>query len=653
MKTIHLFRIYHSFLLKKWYLIIYLLFILAALVITLTTIQHVTEDDNHFNIGVVDKDQSSETKLILNSIGKGSNLGKNVSIKAYDDKQAHTLLKKHKLQGYFVFDKGMTKTFYKQGELPISVYTYDQQSMKSVVLSQLTDSVYQRLMRSMGGILAFQDLAPKASHSDSINVMTDLLITGLNRSGAFNLEPIHLYDTGSYYAITGFLTTVFIFALSLFTVLKMNQDTVLKARLKMFHFSKERLLIIRVLITWFYTMLWSIVGVVWIVFSIPNTFELYNWPTLAIHLSYYVTFLILWLLLIELLTTGLLNSISKVILAIVILVLSGLTIPTIFLQHIANGVFNIQPFAVVTNQLLEIILNNYILELHPSFYLSFIALVLIGIGYRVAHDNFKIPITIQDLDQTTASKSFVNKIKQSDYVTIKKVDEDESYIEDDVTKKEAILSMQIPKGFSQKLKENRLKETIQLYGRDDFIGGIAVEIVSSSLYEQQIPNIIYEHLEDMKQHQSIDAINKSYHKHTPESKIKFVSLTKQAQQSISISLIFAVILFVSAVQVVLHYRLNQQAALQRLSQYHLSRFKLYSTYVMTHTILLLLVLLAVSLYLSQPLSLIFYLKSLLLILIYEIGIVFILFHIQTISHRLFMTFIYALAMGIVYLIIFM
>ena len=88
--------------------------------------------------------------------------------------------------------------------------------------------------------------------------------------------------------------------------------------------------------------------------------------------------------------------------------------------------------------------------------------------------------------------------------------------------------MQIPKGFSQKLKENRLKETIQLYGRDDFIGGIAVEIVSSSLYEQQIPNIIYEHLEDMKQHQSIDAINKSYHKHTPESKIKFVSLTKQS-----------------------------------------------------------------------------------------------------------------------------
>ncbi len=57
-----------------------------------------------------------------------------MSIKAYDDKQAHTLLKKHKLEGYFVFDKGMTKAFYKQGELPISVYTLTTIPMKSVVL---------------------------------------------------------------------------------------------------------------------------------------------------------------------------------------------------------------------------------------------------------------------------------------------------------------------------------------------------------------------------------------------------------------------------------------------------------------------------------------------------------------------------------------
>ena len=31
-----------------------------------------------------------------------------------------------------------------------------------------------------------------------------------------------------------------------------------------------------------------------------------------------------------------------------------------------------------------------------------------------------------------------------------------------------------------------------------------MEIISRSLYEQQIPNIIHEHLDDMKQPQSLD-----------------------------------------------------------------------------------------------------------------------------------------------------
>ena len=120
----------------------YLLLIIIALIVTLTTIQHINKNESKFTIGIVDKDQSKETQLILGSVGKGSNLGKNVSLKKYNENEAHQLLKQQKLQGYFVFDKGMTKAFYKNGRLPISVYTYDKQSTKSVVINQLTHSVY-------------------------------------------------------------------------------------------------------------------------------------------------------------------------------------------------------------------------------------------------------------------------------------------------------------------------------------------------------------------------------------------------------------------------------------------------------------------------------------------------------------------------------
>ena len=49
----------------------------------------------------------------------------------------------------------MTKAFYKNGELPIVVNTYDTQSIESIVIMQLTDSVYSRLMLSMGGALSY------------------------------------------------------------------------------------------------------------------------------------------------------------------------------------------------------------------------------------------------------------------------------------------------------------------------------------------------------------------------------------------------------------------------------------------------------------------------------------------------------------------
>ena len=141
--------------------------------------------------------------------GKDNNLGKNAALKTYNENQAQHLLKQNQLQGYFVFDRGMTDTFYKDGSLPITVYTYDEQSSNSVVVNQLTRSVYDRLMLSMGGVLSFNQLAKDPSNEDVAMTLIDMLFTGLNRSGSFNFEPIHIYDTSSYYVVTGFLLSIF------------------------------------------------------------------------------------------------------------------------------------------------------------------------------------------------------------------------------------------------------------------------------------------------------------------------------------------------------------------------------------------------------------------------------------------------------------
>src|SRR5699024_2996541 len=388
MKTLQLFRIYHSFLLKKWHLLLYILLILIGLFATLLVVQQFNQGDEKFRIGVVDRDQSPETQLILQSLGDGANFGKDISIKKYNKKEAQKKLEAKNLEGYYIFEKGMTHAFYKNGSLPISVYTYDKQSTQSLVINQLTDSVYHRLMLSLGGGLTYTTLATHKDKEATLMMLTDLLFTGLNRTGAFDYEPIHVYDSASYYVVTTYLASIYILALSLFTILKMNQTTALRSRLCMYHFSFEKLTLIRSLFTLFYTSLWAVVGVLWVLKVLPNQFESYNWLTIIIQLIYYVLMIIIWLTIIDLIAFKWMNYVLKSILSILILVLSGLTIPTIYFKHSILGIFDSSPLSFVTNQMLEIVLNNYILDMSITFYgsilLSILILIWIVVGrYRL------------------------------------------------------------------------------------------------------------------------------------------------------------------------------------------------------------------------------------------------------------------------------
>ncbi|AMG61812.1 ABC transporter permease [Staphylococcus lugdunensis] len=277
------------------------------------------------------------------------------------------------------------------------------------------------------------------------------------------------------------------------------------------------------------------------------------------------------------------------------------------------------------------------------------ALSLLYAGQKMASQNFKIPIAIQDMSHSNDSKQLIKHISDTRFVSVKSISADDIYIDDAVKKKEAMISLQIPKDFDKRLAENRLKSSIQLYGRDDFIGNIALEIVSRSLYEQQIPHIIQEHLDKNHHHQSIDKIKEAYKNNTPTSKFKNVAIHSSANHSLSISLIFAWVLMISAIQIVLHQRLKQNAPLGRLLQFNHSRLKLYGTYIVTHTCLLLFVMMMIQWLMHQPLSLFFYAKSFAVIFIYEWGIASLLFKVNTLSHRLFMAIVWSIVIAILFI----
>ncbi|WP_233680757.1 ABC transporter permease [Macrococcoides caseolyticum] len=361
---------------KKWYLLCYLLLLFIAVLGGLLSLNYVNEQKNHqFSIGLVDLDQSKETKLILNAIGDGQSMGKDIELKRYDEQTAKEKLKGHELDGYFVFDKGMTRVFYKQGNLPISVYTYDKQSVESIIIYQLTDSVYSRLMLSMGGAKAYKILYPETTKDDMLTMMTDMLFTGLDRNGAFDESPVKLYDSYQYYTLAVYFIGIYLFFLSLFSILKMNQDKALKERLSMFHFSYEKLTIVRGLMSLIYTSIIAGLLLYVLIKWMSTDFESYNTQPLVINMVAYIIMIFLSLILIELLPKWS-HLVLKLMLTGLIILFSGATLPSIYFKDVLGGMIYNQPFNHLFNHLVELVLNNYLIKTEMPFYISFIVLLV-------------------------------------------------------------------------------------------------------------------------------------------------------------------------------------------------------------------------------------------------------------------------------------
>lgn len=356
-----LFNIYHSFLYKKWYLLLYLLLLFATIVGVMMVITYTQTKDERFRIGLVDNDQSSETRLILKSIGDGKSIGNNLELKQMPEHKAERLLKQNKLDGYFVLDKGMTDSFYKYGTLPISVYTYDKSSVRSVVIYQLTDSVYSRLMLSMGGIKSYKVLYPEASREEMLEMMTDMLFTGLNRNGAFDEQPVKLYNSYAYYTVSAIFISIYLFYLSLFSVLKMNQEHALLDRLSLLRFSIEKLTFARSIVTLFYTISFTVFMLLISNMMMNYKFEYYNLQTLIMIMIIYLILISGLLFFIDCCFTGMLNILFKAILTIVIILFSGATIPSVYFKGHNDFLYE-QPFSYIFNQLVELLLNNYLID---------------------------------------------------------------------------------------------------------------------------------------------------------------------------------------------------------------------------------------------------------------------------------------------------
>lgn len=370
MTIIQLLRIYHSFLLKKWSLFIYIFIIFTSVLIGIIIMSEKIDRDIFLKIAVVDEDNSKETQMILQTVGDGKTVGEQLKITSHTMKDAQYLLGNHQIDGYFIFEKGMTEQFYKNGELPIQVHTYDENSVQSIIINQLADTIYSRLMLSEAGIISYAKLNEKATEDELVTVMIDMLFVGLDRQASFHIQEVQSYNMYKYMMISIFFLLIYLFYWSISTIIQMNQSNTLKIRLMMYPLAQEKIVISRGIFSLMYTLIFTMIMMF---FIYPYTaLESYNIRYFILIVGFYLLSIFFVSTIVDLLKRPFL----KLFLATFIIVLSGATIPFIYLKQIF---ISQQLFAQLFYALLELLHNNYIIDWTALFYWQLIAIIFIFI----------------------------------------------------------------------------------------------------------------------------------------------------------------------------------------------------------------------------------------------------------------------------------
>lgn len=374
-------KAYHSFLLQKWYIIPYLVLACFIILGTIVGIQKQSTEST-IRIGVVDKDETAETRMILKSIQKGDSFAKGFHLKEYDEKAAEQGVRDEKINGYIILKEGMTSAFYKNGSLPIEVVTYDDRSLQGLLINQLTLSVYDRLMISETGILTYGHFYRDASNDEIIAMMMDLLANGLNRGAIFDAHQLETIPFADYYVVSAYVLVVLGFFLALLTIFQMNMPTAMRDRLRMYPFAQEKLVLARYAIATLYTLAFAFISIAVLYQFIQPAFESYNLSYLIITISSLVLLIALLYVVIELLCARRVAGLVKMLATLFIVLGSGAIIPTMYFQRTW---LYYNPFAPLFDALLQLFMNNYVIDYAMSIWISLgvlLILLLVIIGRR-------------------------------------------------------------------------------------------------------------------------------------------------------------------------------------------------------------------------------------------------------------------------------
>lgn len=266
-----------------------------------------------------------------------------------------------------------------------------------------------------------------------------------------------------------------------------------------------------------------------------------------------------------------------------------------------------------------------------------VAALMMKVVMTQANEAVQVPIAVQRLDDGEMAKRYLEQLKRTDHVRVIDVKSDEVFLERYVTQQQAVAVVIIPKDYSVRVANGNTKALLTVYAANNVASNIALELLSRTIYEQQLPPLVTKHLGYADQALPLEDVWAYYRTVSIDDQLTQKTFTTASTSSLSFSAILAVALLLSTIQLFANRALTHPPALAR-ARHPLSFVVVYT---FAHAVVLTIGVLLMGMIIDVALTANALVKAFVLFIVFEMMISLLIYYVQTRSHQLFLAILIA------------
>lgn len=376
---------------RKWLSLPLLLIfpiVMIALIIAIMITLFIPPENEPIQIGIVDLDQSEETKMIINIMTDSSDLDEFISIHSMEESEAIKKVEQDQLSTYIIFPENFTNHLYEGISVSLPIIGNPNQTTNSYLIKEFIDSITRLISTAQANILTINHYTKELEIDNDerydilFNQFTDFLLFTMGKDRIIDQEEKTNQATSSpihYYSLASWFIVVMVWLLLVYNFLHKEEALRMKVRMKLYGVTEIQQLFARMFVTFVVVLPFAFGSFMMLDHLLELHLDLEDYIRIMIVLLLHTGLFLQCLAIMEtIITSAKLRLLGQSLLTFFLITMSGTIIPAIYLplqiQAVLPYVFSYEGFY----WLQEVILNERLyVDYYPLILMSLTGLFLL------------------------------------------------------------------------------------------------------------------------------------------------------------------------------------------------------------------------------------------------------------------------------------